>query len=100
MDGIIRNVKIGSSIDCSGHALVEITILRNIGQVKSKVKTLDFRTENIQFRELEDGTPWQSAFRDKGAEQSWKHFKDIFLHKSSRFPHVRNQERKAGHQNG
>lgn len=26
-----------------------------------------------------DGTPWKTAFRDKGAEQSWQLFKYIFL---------------------
>ncbi|KFQ75881.1 hypothetical protein N337_12379, partial [Phoenicopterus ruber ruber] len=53
---------------------------RDMGQVNSKVKTLNFRRVNFQlFRELEDGTPWENALRDKGAEQSWKLFKDIFL---------------------
>lgn len=54
--------------------------LRDISQVKSTVKTLKFRKANFQFfKELVDGTPWETALKDKGAEQSWKLFKNIFL---------------------
>ena len=77
-------------------------ILRDMGQVKGRVRTLNFRRANFQlFKELMDGTPWEAVLRDKGAEQSWQLFKDIFLeHKSSQFPPVRNQARKAGDQHG
>ncbi|KAK4810519.1 LOW QUALITY PROTEIN: hypothetical protein QYF61_004482, partial [Mycteria americana] len=79
-DELIIWVKIGGSQGCSDHALVEFTILRDMGQVKSKVKTLNFRRVSFQlFKELVDGTPWETALRDKGAEQSWQLFKDVFL---------------------
>ncbi|KFQ71317.1 hypothetical protein N335_05210, partial [Phaethon lepturus] len=52
---------------------------RDMGQAKSKVRTLNFREANIQlFRELVNRTPWETALRDKGAEQSWQIFKDAF----------------------
>ena len=80
MDELIKDIKISVSLGCSDHALVEFTILRDMGQVKSKVRTLNFRRVNFQlFKELVDGTPWEAALRDKGAEQSWQLFKDIFL---------------------
>ncbi|KAK4806794.1 hypothetical protein QYF61_005590 [Mycteria americana] len=77
---LIGEVKTGGSLGCSDHALVEFTIWRDMGQVKSRVRTLNFRKANIQlFKELVDGTPWETALRDKGAEESWQLFKDIFL---------------------
>ena len=36
----IREVKIGGSLGCSDHALVEFVILKNVGLIKSRVRTL------------------------------------------------------------
>ena len=59
---------------------MEFTILRDMGQVKSRVRMLNFRRVNFQlFKELVDGTPWKTASTVKGAEQGWQLFKDIFL---------------------
>ncbi|KFW04519.1 hypothetical protein N327_07886, partial [Fulmarus glacialis] len=52
---------------------------RDIGQAKSKVRTPNFGKAKFQlFKELVSKTPWETAFRDKGAEQSWQIFKDAF----------------------
>ncbi|KFQ72243.1 hypothetical protein N335_12860, partial [Phaethon lepturus] len=52
---------------------------RHMGAVKSKVRTLNFRKAKLQlFREFVNRTPWETALRDKGAEQSWQLFKDAF----------------------
>ncbi|KFQ63524.1 hypothetical protein N334_07076, partial [Pelecanus crispus] len=52
---------------------------RDMGQVKSKVRTLNFRNAKFQlFKELVNRTLWETALRDKGAEQSWQMFKDAF----------------------
>ena len=76
---LIGDVKIGGSLGCSDDALVEFTVLRDMGQVKSKVRTLNFRKAKFQlFKESVNGTPWETALRDKGAEQSWQIFKDAF----------------------
>ncbi|KAK4825589.1 hypothetical protein QYF61_000678 [Mycteria americana] len=76
---LISDVKIGGSLGCSDHALVELTVLRDMGQAKSKVRTLNFRKAKFHlFKKLVNGTPWETAFRDKGAEQSWQIFKDAF----------------------
>ncbi|GAB0203436.1 hypothetical protein GRJ2_002809200 [Grus japonensis] len=73
------DIKIGGSLGCSDHALVEFTVLRDMGQAKGKVRTLNFRKANFQlFKELVNRTPWETALRDKGAEQSWQIFKDAF----------------------
>ena len=50
-----------------------------MGQLKSKVRTMNFRKAKFQlFKELVNGTPLQTALRNKGAEQSWQIFKDAF----------------------
>jgi len=46
--------------------------MRDMGQVKSTVRTLNFR--NADFPR----TSWETALRDKGVEQSWQIFKDAF----------------------
>lgn len=79
-DEPIGEVKTGVSLGWSDHAMVEFTILRSMGQVKSKAKTLNFRRLNFQlFRELQDETSRETALRDKVAEQSWQLFKHTFL---------------------
>jgi len=40
---LIGDVKTGSSLGCSDHALVEFTLLRDMGKVRSIVRTLNFR---------------------------------------------------------
>jgi len=74
---LIGDVKTGGSLGCTDHALVEFAVLRDKHQVKSKVRTLNFRKANFQFiKELANKTPWKTALRDKGLEQSWQFFKD------------------------
>ncbi|KAM6103455.1 uncharacterized protein LJ206_014212 [Theristicus caerulescens] len=76
---LIGDVRIGGSLGYSDHTPVEFTVLRDKGQVKSIVRTLNFRKANFQlFEELINRTPWEMALRDKGAEQSWQIFKDAF----------------------
>ena len=72
--------KTGGSLGYSDHTPVEFTLLRNMGQGKSKVRTMNFRETNFQlFEELVNRTPWENAFRYKGAEQSWQIFRVTFL---------------------
>lgn len=62
-------------------AAVEFVILRAMGQVKSKVKTLSFRRAIFQlFKELVDGTPWETAVRGvKEQNTAGRALKDVFL---------------------
>jgi len=65
---------------CSDHALVELTIPRDMDQLKSRVGMPNFRRVNFQFfKELVDGTCRRTALRDKGVEQAWQLFKDILF---------------------
>jgi len=72
---LIGDVKVGGSLGCSDCALVVFTVLRDMGQVKGKVRTLNFRKANFQLlKESIDRILWETALRDKGAEQSWQIF--------------------------
>jgi len=69
---VIDWIKTGGSPGCSDHALVEFAVLKEKGQVKSKVRTLNFRKEKFQlFKELVNRTPWETTIKDRGEEQSW-----------------------------
>jgi len=75
---LIGDIKIGGSLGCSDHALVDSAVLRDTGQVlrdtgqvNSKVWTLNFKKASFQlFKELVNRTPWKTTLRDTGAEQS------------------------------
>lgn len=52
---VIKEVKTAGSLGCSNNALVEIVISRNMGLIKSRVRTLHFERVNYQlFKELSD----------------------------------------------
>ncbi|KAJ7418346.1 hypothetical protein BTVI_29644 [Pitangus sulphuratus] len=75
----LQDVKIGGSLGCSDHALVKFAVLRNMGQVKNKVRPLNLRKANFQlFKDIVNRIPWETALRDKVTEQSWQIFKDVF----------------------
>ena len=46
---LISDIKIGGSLGCIDHVLVEFIVLRGKGQAKSKVRTLNFRQENFKL---------------------------------------------------
>jgi len=46
---LIGDVKIGGSLGCSDHALVELAVLRDLAQEKSKLRTLNSRKANFQI---------------------------------------------------
>lgn len=63
---------IGDCLDCSDNAVAEFTHLRDIKQMKSKIKMLNFRKVIFQFfRELVNKTLWKTALKYKVVKQSW-----------------------------
>ena len=69
VEEIIKDIKIGGSLGCSDHALLEFVILRKMDLAKCKVRALNLGRVNFRlFKELLDGVPWEAVFRDKGAE--------------------------------
>lgn len=52
--------------------MAEFTHLRDIKQMKSKIKMLNFRKVIFQFfRELVNKTLWKTALKYRGVKQSW-----------------------------
>ncbi|KFQ63342.1 hypothetical protein N334_13791, partial [Pelecanus crispus] len=52
---------------------------RNMGKVRSTVRTLNVRKANFHlFKELVRRTPWEMVLRDRRTEQGWQIFKDTF----------------------
>ena len=75
-----RDVKIGGSLGCSDHALVEFVIWRNAGLAKSRVCTLNFRRANFWLlKKLLSGILWEAVLKGMGTEKSWQLFKDTLL---------------------
>ena len=76
---LMCDVKIGDILGCSDQALTEVTVLRDMGQAKSNVRTLSFRKAKFEsFKELVSRTPWETALRDKGSEWHWQICKNAF----------------------
>jgi len=60
-------------------ALIEFMISRNMGLVKSGVRTLNFGRAYFRlFEESLDEITWEALLRDKGIEASSLLFKDVF----------------------
>ena len=76
----IREVKIGGSLGCSDHALMEFVILKNAGLAKSRARTLCFRRAKFRLlKELVSGISWETVLKGISTEQSWQLLKDTLL---------------------
>jgi len=76
---LIGGVKTGGSLGCSDHPLSEFIALMDMGNVRSIVRTLNFRKANFPlFQVLVSRTPRERVLRDRWTEQSWQIFKDAF----------------------
>jgi len=77
-DEIIKEMKIKGSMGCSGHAVVEFMISRNVGLVKSKRVKEQKHDPEFQVSELPaiyeiiEEISWETFLRDTGLEQIWK----------------------------
>lgn len=57
-------VKMGGRLGWNNRALVDFAVLSDMGQVRSKVKPLNFRKANFQlFKEIVKRVPWETALR-------------------------------------
>ena len=94
----IREVKIGGSLDCSDHALVEFVILKNAGLAKSRARTLCFRRANFQLlKELLSGTPGKLSLRVWIQNRAGSTLRTLFCqHNGSPSPSRRSRAGEAG----
>lgn len=57
---------------------MEFTVLRNMGQVKRRIRLLNFRKADFQPSRDIVGSCGKLPTRDKGMEKSWQIFKEAF----------------------
>jgi len=70
-EGLVGNVKLKSSLGCSGHEVVEFKILRAARKSHSKLTALDFREAYFGlFRDLLSRAPWDKALEGREAQES------------------------------
>ena len=88
-EGLVRDVKVGGTLGCSDHEMMEFRIMGTTHKTtRSKIRALDFRRANFDlFKKLLGEIPWAGALEGKGAQESWLAFKDHFLQAQDRcFP--------------
>jgi len=70
-EGLMSDVKLKGSLDCSDHKMVNFKILRVSKRVHSKLATLDFRRADFElFRELLGRVTWEKALEGREAQES------------------------------
>jgi len=78
--GLVEDVKVGGSLGCTDHEMVEFKILRGGSRAISRIKTLDLRRADFAlFKELLGGIPWVRALEGRGVQEHWPLFKHHFL---------------------
>ncbi|GAB0209149.1 rapamycin-insensitive companion of mTOR-like [Grus japonensis] len=66
-EGLVGDVKVGGSLGCSDHEMVEFRILRGRSRAISRITTLDFRRGNFGlFKDLLGRIPWVRALEGRG----------------------------------
>ena len=69
--GLVEDVKVGDSLGCSHHEMVEFRILHGGSRAISKIKTLDFKRDNFGlFKDLLGGIPWVRGLKGRGVQDS------------------------------
>jgi len=66
-EGLVEDLKVGGSLSCSDHEMVEFRILRGGSRTISRIKTLDLRKADFGFfKDLLGGIPWVRALEGRG----------------------------------
>jgi len=73
--------RLGASLGCSHHEIVEFVILSGGSRPIIRVTTLDFRRANFGlFTDLLRGILWVRALKGRRVQKSWLLFAHHFLH--------------------
>ena len=79
-EGPAGDVKVGGSLSCSDHEMVEFRLLRGGSRAISRITSLDLRRANLGlFRDLPGGIPWVKDLGGSEVQESWLIFKHRFL---------------------
>jgi len=96
-EGLVEDVKVGGSLGCSDHGMVELRMLHGGSRAISRITALDFRRAHFGlFKELLGGIPWVRALERRGIQESWSLFNDHFLHAQDRCIPVSKKSSKGG----
>ncbi|GAB0208304.1 mitochondrial enolase superfamily member 1 [Grus japonensis] len=69
-EGLVGDVKVGDSLGCSDHEMVEFRILRGRSGAESRITTLDFRRANSGlFKDLLGRIPWVKVLEGHGEQE-------------------------------
>jgi len=98
---LIGDIRIGSCLGCSDHAMVEFTHPRDMGQTKIKIRMLNSKKADFHlFSELVSRTPWECALKEREWSRSGRFLRKLSLGRKSYSSGVATQERKARDQHG
>jgi len=88
---LISDIRTGGSLGCSDHALVEVTVLGDMGKARSIVRTLNFGKANFQlFKDLVSRTPRETVLRHRGQNIAGRTLSMLSIEpRSSQSPGVR-----------
>ncbi|GAB0207732.1 hypothetical protein GRJ2_003238900 [Grus japonensis] len=93
----VEDVRVGGSLGCRDHEMVESRILHGRSRAVSRITTPDFRRANFGlFKDLLGRIPWVRALEGKGVQESWSVFKHHFLRAQDRCIPKRKKSRKGG----
>ena len=84
-ESLAEVVRVGGSLGCSDHEMVEFRILCGRSRATSWVTTLNFKRANFSlFRVLLGGILWTRALEGRGVQERWTVIKDHFLRSQGR----------------
>ena len=79
-EGLVEDVRVGGSIGCSDHEMVNFRILHGRSRATSRITALDFKRANFGLvKDLLGQVPWARALEGRGVQESWSVFKDHLL---------------------
>lgn len=78
-EGLFGDTKIGSSLGCSDHEIVNFSIGCEGSRAGSKFIAIDFRRGGLSvFGDVLGRIPWKKAPQENGVQESWLISKDHF----------------------
>ncbi|XP_062425881.1 uncharacterized protein LOC134137198 [Rhea pennata] len=84
-EGLVGDTKVGGSLGCSDHKMVEFRMLQERSKATSRIATPVFgRADFGLFRDLIGGISWVKALEGRRVQESWLVFKHHFLQAQER----------------
>jgi len=98
---LISGIKTGGSLGCSDHALVEFTVLRDMGKARSIVRTVNFRKAKLQLLKELVGLTGKLSSGTGGQSRTGRSLRMLSIERrSSQSSGIRSQARKGKDRHG